>query len=154
MNWLALGPTRLPELYGFVVLVNNCEKFILCLSAVAKPLNELLQKGKKLGHRNAKQHVVQLHKGLCILILFYLWPCLVVPSSWEQELWSHTDCQMAAESPEHMYWQTMGKKQLHRVTSHCQQRSTELEPRESLEIPAKPKNPGGSKGLKFFSKWH
>lgn len=46
MNCLVLGPTRLPELYGFVVLVNNSGKFISCLFTVAKSLTELLQKSK------------------------------------------------------------------------------------------------------------
>lgn len=107
-----------------------------------------------MGHRNAKQCVVQLHKGLCILILFYLWPCLVAPSPWDQELWSHTDCQMAVGSPERVYWQTVGKKQLRRAIARCQHRGNELEPRENVKIPAKTENLGVSKGLQIFSKWH
>lgn len=155
MNWLALGATQIPKLYGFVISVNSCEKFISCLSSVAKSLIELLQKGKKWvtgvpGHGDVKQCVVQLHEGLCILILLYLWPCLVVPSSWDQELWSHTDCQMAAGSPECLYWQTVGKKQPRKVIARCQHRGNELEPRENIKIPAKTGNPCVSRGCRSF----
>lgn len=119
----------------------------------SKTTDWIATKRQKMGHRNSRQCVVQLHKGLCSLILFYLWPCLVVPSSWDQELWSHTDCQMAAGSPECVYWQTVGKNQHHRAIARCQHRGNELDPTENVNILAKTENRGVSKGLQIFSKW-
>lgn len=154
MNWLVLGPARLPELYGFVVLVNNCETFILCLSTIARSSIEFLQKGKNWVTGMPNSMWCSYTKGcvfwycfICDLVLWFLphgsRSCdLTLIARWQQEAQSSCTDKRWGENSCTGWLHTASKEAL-----SC---SPERAPRYLPSL----KNPGGSKGVQFFSKWH
>lgn len=153
MDWIALGPTRIPELYVFVVSVNNCEKFISCLSTIAKSLTGLLQKDEKwvIG---MPRSVWCSHIKVCVF-----WYCFIC----DLVLWSLPHGIRSCDLTLIARWQweaqsactdkRWGKNSCGAIV-RCQHRGNELEPRENVMIPVKTGNLGVGKRLQIFSEHH